>query len=116
MMRPHIKQTLTITLTQDAYGNVSAATDAAAPSIGAPLTPVQALGLQIVSMLRHTDIAVAHGTKYVPALDLLQDLCNPDQFGWAIPSDVRQAINSVLHPSQAHAPLREVPIANGSLA
>ena len=115
-MTRYIPQTVTLTLMQDAYGNISAATDSATPTVGAPLAPVQSLGLQIVAMMRHADIPVAHGAKHVPALELLLDLTNPDQYGWAAPADVRAAITNVLHRSQHHAPVHGTQFANGSMA
>jgi hypothetical protein len=96
--------TVTLTLSQDAYGNLSAATDLAAPNIGAPLTPVQALGLQVAAQLRHAGVNMTHGIQHVPALGLLLDIINPDQYGWQAPQAIRHAVLGVLHHSQRHAP------------
>lgn len=112
----HAPSTVTITLSQDAYGNLTASTDLAAPTIGAPLTPVQSLGLQIVSQLHHVGVPLAHGAKHVPALGMLLDLASPDQYAWIVPADVGAAVRSVLHRSQHFAPSYGTAFANGSLA
>ena len=94
-------QTVTITLAQDEHGNLSAATDLAAPRVGAPVTPVQALALQLISQLqRNAATPISHNARNVPALGFVLDLMSPEQYGWLVPMDIRQQALLVLRRTQ----------------
>lgn len=98
--KKYAPSTVTITLTQDVYGNVAAGTDLAVPQIGTPVTPVQSLGLQIVTQLRHARVDVQHGTQHVPALALALDLTSPEMYGWAASSGASRHARTILAESQ----------------
>lgn len=95
--------TLTITLVGDQHGNVSVRTDMATPTPGAPLTPVQSVGLDLLTHCRHARHDIQHGVRYVPALSLAQDLTSPEMYGWAVPAEIRQHASNVLTNSQEGA-------------
>lgn len=92
--------TVTITLQQDASGNLSASTDLAAPAVGAPLSPVQSLGLSVVSYLKRNEVFVQHGAKHVPALNFAMDMTSPEQYGWIVPIDIRNHARQIINRSQ----------------
>ncbi len=80
--------TVTITLIGDARGNVSVRTDMAKAHVGARITPVQSLGLDLLMACQHEGYDIVHGAEHVPALAFAKDVCSPDQFGWAVPHEV----------------------------
>lgn len=92
--------TVTITLQQDACGNLSAATDLASPCIGMPLTPVQSLGLTVITQLKHNKVFVQHGAMHVPALSFAMDITSPEQYGWEVPIQIRNHALQVINRSQ----------------
>lgn len=92
--------TVTLTLMQDRYGNISAATDLAAPRIGKPLDAIQSLALQITSQLHHCSIPVSHGAQHVPALTLLAEIAHPEGYGWSAPRELLSSIQELLRASQ----------------
>lgn len=75
-----------IVLTDDGYGNVIVSTNAPPPVAGAPTTPAQAMGLELLNLCARRHLAVRHGTHHVPALALAMDIVSPDAYGWAASS------------------------------
>lgn len=88
--------TVTITLMQDAHGNVRVCTDLPQPAMGAPLSPAQALGLDLITHCRHQRHQVVHGAEHVPALALALDLISPEGYGWAVNEEVHNHARAVL--------------------
>ena len=95
------QKTVTITLVEDAHGNVSVRTDLPQPTTGAPLSQAQALGLDLITHCHHQRHQVLHGAQYVPALALALDLTSPEMYGWATPAEVRRHAQAVLGMSPA---------------
>ena len=89
-------KTVTITLMQDAHGNVRVCTDLPQPAMGAPLSPAQALGLDLITHCRHQRHEVLHGAEHVPALALALDLTSPEMYGWSTAPEVRNRARAVL--------------------
>lgn len=90
------KTSVTITLIEDAHGNVSVRTDLPKPAMGAPLSQAQALGLDLITHCRHQRREVLHGARHVPALALALDLVDPSAYGWQTPTDVYRHALTVL--------------------
>lgn len=95
------QKTVTITLVEDAHGNVSVRTDLPTPTTGAPLSQAQALGLDLITHCRHQRREVLHGAEHVPALALARDLTSPEMYGWATPPEVRRHALAVLGQTPA---------------
>ncbi len=89
-------KTVTITLMQDAHGNVRVCTDLPQPTTGAPLSQAQALGLDLITHCRHQRHEVVHGAEHVPALALALDLTSPEMYGWSTAPEVRNRAREVL--------------------
>lgn len=105
--------TVTITLVSDAHGNVGLRTDLAAPGIGAPISPVQAVALDLINSCTRRGLEVVRGAEHVPALSLALDLTSPDQYGWAVPTEVAAVARKVLLQSQHHQQAAPAPAAAG---
>lgn len=90
------QKTVTITLIEDAHGNISVRTDLPAPTTGAPLSQAQALGLDLITHCRHQRHEVLHGAEHVPALALALDLTSPEMYGWSTAPEVRNRARAVL--------------------
>ena len=89
-------RTVTITLMQDAHGNVRVCTDLPQPAMGAPLSPALALRLPPISPRRPQRHEVLHGAEHVPALALALDLTSPEMYGWSTAPEVRNRARAVL--------------------
>lgn len=90
------RKAVTITLIEDAHGNVSVRTDLPQPSMGAPLSQAQALGLDLITHCRHQRHEVLHGAEHVPALALAIDLTSPEMYGWSTSHEVRARARTLL--------------------
>lgn len=90
------RKAVTITLIEDAHGNVSVRTDLPQPTMGAPLSQAQALGLDLITHCRHQRHEVLHGAEHVPALALAIDLTSPEMYGWSTSHEVRNRARTLL--------------------
>lgn len=107
------KTTVTFTLTTDAHGNVSLATDLAKPTPGAALNPAQLVALELVNYCHHQGLTVTHGTQAVPALSLVHDITQADGYACAVPQSLWRAAIDVMNRSQhpiAREPVTEAEI------
>lgn len=95
-------KSITITLIEDAHGNVSVRTDLPQTTTGAPLSQAQALGLDLITHCRHQRREVLHGAEHVPALALALDLTSPEMYGWSTAPEVRNRARAVLGISALH--------------
>ncbi|RYF73354.1 MAG: hypothetical protein EOO29_26845 [Comamonadaceae bacterium] len=92
--------TLTITLVGDARGNVSVRTDLSAPRVGAAVTPVQSLGMDLIQLCVHKGHDIVRGIAHVPALAFAHDVSCPDQYGWAVSREVVTVAAGIVALSQ----------------
>ena len=86
----------TIHIIDQPGGGVTVCTTAGTPHPGQRLTPGQALATDLINQCTHraSDVRYWHGED--KALALVHDLLNPDQYGWAISSEVRRVASRVL--------------------
>ena len=86
----------TIHIIDQPCGAVMVYTTAGTPLPGQRLTPGQALATDLITQCTHraSDVRYWHGED--KALALVHDLLNPDQYGWAISSEVRRVAARVL--------------------
>lgn len=89
-------KTVTIHLTDTAGGGVTVLTTAGTPLPGAPLTPAQALATDLLSQCTHRASDVRYWQGADKALALVRDLLDPDQYGYAVSSEVHGAARQVL--------------------
>lgn len=87
---------VTITLIDDAHGNVQVRTDMDAPRPGAALSPAQQLGLETVGRFKHSQLEITYGPEAVPLAALARDLLHPEQYGHAVPPEVQRAARRAL--------------------
>ena len=86
----------TIHIIDQPCGGVMVYTTAGTPLPGQRITPGQALATDLITQCTHraSDVRYWHGED--KALALVQHLLNPDQYGWAISSEVRRVAARVL--------------------
>lgn len=77
-------------------GGVMVYTTSGSPIPGQRLTPGQALATDLLNLCTHraSDVRYWHGKD--KALELVQELINPDQYGYAVSGEVARAARRVL--------------------
>lgn len=98
--------TITIHVVDHPDGLLTVLTTATAPIPGARLSRAQALGLQMLTTAGRETPHVHYWQRRDKALDLVQDLLDPDGFGYAVTQEVRNAARTVLgvpHPTDKGA-------------
>lgn len=88
--------TTTIHIIDQPGGGVMVYTTAGSPLPGQRLTPGQALATDLLNQCTHraSDVRYWHGKD--KALELVQDLLNPEQYGYAVSGEVHRAARRVL--------------------
>ena len=86
----------TIHIIDQPSGAVMVYTTAGTPLPGQRLTPGQALATDLITQCTHraSDVRYWHGED--KALELVHDLLNPDQYGFAVTPEVHNAARSAL--------------------
>lgn len=77
-------------------GSVVVYTTAGAPILGQRLTPGQALATDLLNLCNHRAGGVSYWHGRDKAMELVRDLINPDQFGYAVSAEVHAAARRVL--------------------
>lgn len=88
--------TITIHLVDQPDGSVSVLTTAGTPVAGAPLTPAGSLALDMLTLSTRRANPIQHWVGTDKAMQLVEDLLNPDQYGYAVTWEVHDAARSVL--------------------
>ena len=88
--------TITIHIIDQPGGGVMVYTTGGAPIPGQRLTPGHALATDLLNLCTHraSDVRYWHGRD--KAMELVRDLINPDQYGYAVSSEVARAARRVL--------------------
>ena len=88
--------TITIHIIDQPGGGVMVYTTGGAPIPGQRLTPGHALATDLLNLCTHraSDVRYWHGTD--KAMELVQDLLNPDQYGYAVSPEVHRAARRVM--------------------
>ena len=89
-------KTTTLHIIDQPGGGVIVYTTAGTPLPGQRLTPGQALATDLLNQCTHraSDVRYWHGED--KALELVRELINPDQYGYAVSSEVARAARRVL--------------------
>lgn len=87
---------VTFTLIDDKHGNVLVRTDMDAPRAGAALSPAQQLALDTLGHYKHARLEITYGPQAVPLVALARDLLNPEQYGFAVTGEIRNAARAAL--------------------
>lgn len=90
------KPAITIHIIDEHGGAVTVLTSAAAPIPGARLTPAQALALQLLTQAGHATPNLHYWQGRDKALELVEQLLQPEAFGFAVSGEVRNAARQVL--------------------
>ena len=80
--------TITIHLTDAPGGAVVVNTSAPSPIVGVHLTPAQALATDLLAQCGHRASDVRHWQTKDPAWALVEQLVNPDEFGYSVSAEV----------------------------
>lgn len=72
-------------------------TTAAAPAVGQPLSPAQALGTDLLRTCQRQAQGVVYGCAPNATNDFLRDITDPEVYGWSIPAEVRARASQLLH-------------------
>lgn len=97
----------TIHIIDQPGGGVIVYTTGGAPIPGQRLTPGQALATDILNQCTHRASDVHYWQCRDQALELVRELLDPDQFGYAVSSEVRRAACRVLGLPAGTAPQPE---------
>lgn len=88
--------TVSIHLIDQPDGSVYVYTTAGSPLPGQRLTPAQALGMDLLNECTHRAKAVRYWHGEDKALQLVRELLNPDQYGYAVSAEVHNAARRVV--------------------
>lgn len=80
--------TITIHITDAPGGAVVVNTSAPSPIVGVHLTPAQALATDLLAQCGHRASDVRHWQTKDPAWALVEQLVNPDEFGYSVSAEV----------------------------
>ena len=94
--------TITITITDQADYRVQVITHADKPAVGRPLTPAEAVGLDLLATCIRAGAQVDYDAKQIPLVSLALELLHPEGFGFAVTQEVRNAAKQALGPRMAH--------------
>lgn len=89
-------KTITIHITDIAGGGVTVLTTAGTPLPGLRLTPAEALATDLLNTCARRASDVHYWQGKDRALDLVQELINPDELGYAVTDTVRRRASAVL--------------------
>ena len=89
-------KTITIHITDTAGGGVTVLTTAGMPLPGLRLTPAEALATDLINTCTHRASDVHYWQGKDRALELLQELVNPDELGYDVSETVRRRACVVL--------------------
>lgn len=89
-------KTITIHITDTAGGGVTVLTTAGTPLPGLRLTPAEALATDLINTCTHRASDVLYWQGKDRALELLQELVNPDELGYDVSETVRRRACVVL--------------------
>lgn len=97
-------KTITIHITDAPGGGVTVLTTAGQPFPGERLTPAQALATDLLNTCVRQASDVRYWGERDRALELVNDLLTPDQYGWSVNRDVHNAARRVLGIPTVGAP------------
>ena len=86
----------TIHLIDQPGGGITVCTTAGTPHPGQRLTPGQALATDLLRECTHRASDVRYWQGHDKAMELVQDLLNPDQYGYAVSPEVHRAARRVM--------------------
>lgn len=95
--------TITIHITDLPTGGVLVSTSAATPLRGVRLTPAQALATDLLATCGHRASDVRHWQAKDPAYALVERLLSPEDFGYSVTAEVRDAAREVLGLQRAES-------------
>lgn len=102
--------TVTITITDRTDYRIHVVTDADKPAVGRPLTPAEAMGLDLLASCLKSGAQVDYDARQIPLVSLALELLHPEGFGFAVTQEVRNAAKQALGPRMAHL-VKPVPFA-----
>lgn len=102
--------TVTITITDLTNYRIQVVTDADKPAVGRPLTPAEAMGLDLLATCLKSGARVDYDAQQIPLVSLALELLHPEGFGWAVTQEVRAAAKRALGPRMAHL-VKPAPVA-----
>lgn len=89
---------ITITLTDIGEAQIKVTTDADHPVVGRPVTPAEALAMELLGTSFRRGAEVFYDANQVPLVALALDLMSPEMYGWAVPQEIRRRVRLVLGP------------------
>lgn len=92
--------TVHLTLTDLPSGQV-AVHSSFEPHVGAPTTPAQGLSLDLCSTAAHSGHTVINSERYAPLVVFVNRLLDPEDFGFAVTAEIRNAARDVLGKPRA---------------
>lgn len=104
-----MSKTISIHIIDQPDGSVFVYTTDGSPLPGQRLSPAQALAMDLLTQCTHRAKQVRYWHGKDKALELVRELLDPDQYGYAVSAEVNRAARRVLgmplNPESCEAPL-----------